>query len=307
MSAFGNGNGLSGVAVADSFCGAYGATARTVIFRPGFRSPKVGPNQNVFSNWACAVAACRAIVGPKVLLFDPTDGPLVIPPGHWDFGDGEVGWFMPICRLVVSLDPFPTPAQAVLTVRDGASFSPNICAIDGAFDLRWYGTTQPMLEYTPASVPRTIVLRNGCLLKALGTQPVFHVQPGTTTFVLTGLGANFVTPNVAAVEGSFYCILSSYCNLNPDSLRGSGTVFIQRSAANAFFPGLAAFPNLMGPFDAESPNLGAQLQRSGAPSNLTDSKALGYFAGDTWLDASGPAAYVCVQSSPTGAVWLQIG
>lgn len=287
-------------------CGVNEATVRTVVFRPGFRTSTVRSNQNVYTNWSCAVAACRKIAGPKVLLFDPSDGPLVVPPGHWDFGEGEVGWFMPICRLVISLDPFPSPSQSVLTVQDGASFSPNICAIDGAFDVRWYGTSRPMLEYTPSSVPRTIVLRNGCLFKSLGTQPVFHVQPDTTVFVLTGLGANFVTPNVALVEGSFYCILSTYCSLGPDSMRGPGTVFVQRSAANAFFPGLSAFPLLTGTFGAESPNLGAQLERSGAPSNITDSKALGYFAGDTWLDSSGPAAYVCVQSTPTGAIWLQI-
>lgn len=111
---FGTAEASSGLA-----CWSGASIARTVVFRPGYRPSKTTPNNTaIYSDWRCAVAALRAIAGPKILLLDPTDGALVVPPGFWDFGGGEVGWYLPLCRLVINLAPFPMPTPTILTVQD---------------------------------------------------------------------------------------------------------------------------------------------------------------------------------------------
>jgi hypothetical protein len=242
-----------------------------------------------------------------VLLLDPTDGPLLVPAGAWDFGEGEVGWYLPLCRFTVELNPFPVPQPTVMTIQDGATFSPNVCLIDGALEIHYFGTTRPMLTYTPDSIYRTLNVRNGAMLHSVGGQPIARVDANATLFLNMMFGAVAATSGVFDVRGSLYCILAVYCRLADNSIVGNGTVFIQKAAQNAFFPGVGQFLGFTGTMNAFAPGVGTPYERPGTSPTVAENIAQGYFAGDTWLDSVAPAAWICVASTNVSATWLQIG
>lgn len=66
--------------------GPTGATPFSLVFRPG--APPRAPNE--FSNLPALTAVANAIIGPKIITFDPSASPggtvIFIPPGLYDFG-----------------------------------------------------------------------------------------------------------------------------------------------------------------------------------------------------------------------------
>jgi hypothetical protein len=56
-----------------------------------FRPAEPAPSGNVFASWPLLVASAALVGGPKIVYFDNTLAPCVIPPGPpvWDFGPGS--------------------------------------------------------------------------------------------------------------------------------------------------------------------------------------------------------------------------
>lgn len=81
-----------------------------------FRPAEPSPSGNVFASWLLLVTAAAAVVGPKIVYFDDTLAPCVIPAGAWDFGS---------CTSFIGCDGLPSgsggPNTTPLTIDDGAT------------------------------------------------------------------------------------------------------------------------------------------------------------------------------------------
>lgn len=91
-----------------------GGSPYEFIFRPA----EPAPAGNVFASWAALVAAAAAAVGSKLVYFDDTLAPCVIPAGAWDFGSSTT---------FAGSDGLPSgsggPNTTPVTIDDGATLA----------------------------------------------------------------------------------------------------------------------------------------------------------------------------------------
>ena len=196
-----DGDGNWSVVATDLTTAVAASTQYVFVFRPGGTT-----SANVYATWGPLVAAANGVQGQKVIEFDDSLSPCVIPVGTWNMTD---------CIWESS-----TAGNATVTIPQGVTFT-RLRYISDGVNVVFTGTTAPVADMTGLD---SFILNTGATITTSGAGPFFSLTDPTGTATIAMVFANSLITGTAPIvsvdnaTASVNVIVGTLCNLQDNTI-----------------------------------------------------------------------------------------